>query len=109
MDFERFWWCRCSKQAQEAARQTEDTDELDALLDAYDKAAQADKQAVERTRKEEKKPASMKELRAEGLANPLTAENRSAQTGVQHSPTMRPRANCLLLPALMSSVEVSKW
>ncbi|KAK9846087.1 hypothetical protein WJX84_007175 [Apatococcus fuscideae] len=68
-----------SKQAQEAARQTEDTDELDALLDAYDKAAQADKQAVERTRKEEKKPASMKELRAEGLANPLTAENRGFQ------------------------------
>ena len=67
---------RCSQPSKSHSAET-DADDLEALLDSYDQAARADKQAIERTQKKDKKPSSMKELRTEGLNNPLTAENRS--------------------------------
>ncbi|KAK9843568.1 hypothetical protein WJX84_008409 [Apatococcus fuscideae] len=68
------------RHADKPAPTAEEPDELEALLDTYEQAAQADKQKVEDAQKEEKrKPTSMKDLRAEGLANPLTASNRGFQ------------------------------
>ena len=70
-----------SRHVERPTRSAEETDELDDLLDSYDQAAQADKQKVEAAQKVEKKvPTSMKDLRAEGLANPLTASNRCEMT-----------------------------
>lgn len=69
----------CSQPSKAQSQAAEDTDDLDALLDSYDQAAQADKKAVEQLQKKERKPASMTELRTEGLANPLTADNRCAR------------------------------
>lgn len=87
-----------SRQPGNPTQNAEEPDELDALLDSYDQAAQADKQKVEAAQRVDKKrPTSMKDLRAEGMANPLTAANRSGRTGPCRELSLQNWASILLL------------